>query len=148
MALAAAHSLLTQQKWEEVAIGDIAAAALSPHALCGTRILIDGPHVLLSPKACVTLAMTLHELATNAVKYGALSAPGGRLDVRWTSDEGRLRLIWLERDGPPCEQPSRESFGTRMLRRALASELGGTARLAFEPEGFRFEVEAPMPRRA
>jgi two-component sensor histidine kinase len=144
-ALATAHAMLTRQNWEQVSLGEVVAAALNPHALCGKRILIDGPPVMLSPTACVTLAMTLHELATNAIKYGAMSVPGGCVDVSWSCDDGRLGLTWREREGPPCEPPAREGFGTRMLKRALASELGGKASLHFDPEGLTFEFEAPLP---
>jgi two-component sensor histidine kinase len=145
MALSAAHNMLTRENWDEVSIEDVASAALGPHAACGTRIVIDGPDVVLGPKACVTLAMTFHELATNAVKYGALSAPGGRIGVAWSCEAGRLRLTWRERDGPACRPPDREGFGTRMLQRALASELGGTASLSFDPEGLSFAFEALAP---
>jgi two-component sensor histidine kinase len=145
MALAAAHDMLTRENWAAVSIGDVASAALSPHALCGSRIVIEGPPIVLGPKACVTLAMTFHELTTNAVKYGALSAPGGRIDVSWACDPDQLRLAWRERDGPPCAPAVHEGFGTRMLRRALASELGGAATLSFEREGFEFELTAPSP---
>jgi two-component sensor histidine kinase len=146
MALATAHDMLTRRNWEAVSLGDVALASLQPHALCGRRLQIDGPTVLLDPKACVTLAMTFHELATNAVKYGALSVPDGEIDVRWTSDCDRLHLRWTERDGPPCNPPERDGFGLRMLKRALASELGGTARVAFETEGLIFDFDAPLPR--
>jgi two-component sensor histidine kinase len=144
MALSTAHNMLTRENWDAVSIEEVATAALGPHAVCGTRIVIDGPKVVLGPKACVTLAMTFHELATNAVKYGALSQPGGRVEVSWTCDAGRLHLYWRERDGPPCTPPDREGFGARMLKRALAAELGGTARLSFEPEGLVFEFDAPQ----
>ena len=91
------------------------------------------------------MALGLHELATNAVKYGALSVPGGSVDLSWSTDGGRLRLVWIERDGPKVAAPAASGFGTRLLERALALELRGTVRLEYPPEGARCEIEAPLP---
>ena len=87
--------------------------------------------------------MTLHELATNSMKYGALSLPDGFVRVTWSVDDGRFRFRWKDCGGPPVDKPGKPGFGSRMLTRALASELGGKASLDFEPDGVRYEVEAP-----
>ncbi|HEX8222818.1 MAG TPA: PAS domain S-box protein [Allosphingosinicella sp.] len=141
-ALAAAHDLLTRKNWEGAELGDLVVAVVA--AQCGERVAIDGPPVQLAPKLAVTLALALHELCTNAVKYGALSAPGGRIAVAWTGEAGRLALSWRESGGPRVEPPRRRGFGTRMIERALAAESGGSARLDFHPEGLVCEIEADL----
>jgi two-component sensor histidine kinase len=88
--------------------------------------------------------MAIHELGTNAVKYGALSQSGGGVSVRWSSEGGRLALEWREFGGPPVAPPERKGFGTRLLERALAAELGGKVQVSFEPEGVVCLVEAPL----
>ena len=98
------------------------------------------------------MTMGLHELATNARKYGSLSAPGGRLSVTWSIAEGdgerRLALTWLERGGPPVAPPTRTGFGTRLLRRALAIDLDGKVALDFDPQGLRCTIEFPLGERS
>ena len=113
------------------------------------RIRIEGtPEVCLTAKATQTLAMALHELATNAAKYGALSAAEGRVRFSWQieqPDEGRrVRLRWEEYGGPPVTAPQSAGFGTQLIRRAFGFELDGTADLAFEPEGLRLEASFPL----
>ena len=94
----------------------------------------------------VNLAMALHELATNAAKYGALSTRGGHVDLSWTvtHSEPVLHMKWRETDGPSVKQPEREGFGTRMIRRVLASELGGNVSLDFKPDGLECTITAPL----
>ena len=109
-----------------------------------------GPDIRLSPKTALAIAMALHELSTNALKYGALSIPGGCVDLSWAvCGEGaapRFFMEWRERDGPPVTPPKRAGFGTRLIERGLASELGGNVRLAYEPGGLVCTIEAPLPR--
>jgi two-component sensor histidine kinase len=142
-ALASAHAILTRENWDTVNLTDLIADSLDVHNDTGTRIAIDGPEIPVSPKTAITLAMTLHELATNSMKYGALSVPDGYVRVRWRSEDGEFVLEWKECDGPATSEPRRKGFGTRMLTRALASELGGRARLDFEPDGLRYLIAAP-----
>jgi two-component sensor histidine kinase len=95
----------------------------------------------------LAIAMALQELATNAVKYGALSNDSGRVRIQWSVAEGeppRLRLVWSEEGGPPVEVPTRRGFGTRLIERSLAHELGGRADLRFEPKGLICLVDAPL----
>ena len=146
-ALASAHNLLTAANWESALIADVARAALAP--FCPPdRCDFDGPPLPVSPQTAVGLALALHELATNAVKYGALSTPSGRLSVRWTVLHEQLELIWTERGGPPVTPPERRGFGTRMIERTLASEFGGEVELDFAPEGVTCTMVAPLPKTA
>jgi PAS domain S-box-containing protein len=141
-ALAAAHDVLTRRNWEAGPIGHIIAEAVAPHH--DGRVTAEGPAVDLDPKSAVAVGLAMHELATNAVKYGALSCPAGRVDVRWTADEGKLRLTWRERGGPRVAEPTQRGFGARLLKQGLAEELRGSVRLSFPPEGLVCDVEAML----
>ena len=143
-ALAEAHNLLTRSKSDSTSIADVVASALAP--FCSReRREIGGPNVQISPKTAVSLALALHELATNAAKYGALSKPQGRVSVDWTVTANMLELIWQEHGGPPVAAPDHRGFGTRMIERTLAAEFGGKVELEFRPEGVRCTVVAPRP---
>ena len=146
-ALASAHNLLTQRNWDDASIEDVAVAALAPFCPAGRRT-IAGPNVNVPPQTAVSLVLALHELATNAVKYGALSNDHGRVFVRWTISGETLELIWSEEGGPKVVPPATRGFGTRMIERTLAAEFGGTVTLQFAPEGVRCTVVAPLPRAA
>jgi PAS domain S-box-containing protein len=149
-ALAAAHSILTRAKWDSAKVKDVAGVVLRP--LVGNeqeRIRLSGGDESVPPQLAVSVAMALHELGTNAVKYGALSDPHGRVDVEWSiaeHSEPRLHLRWREHDGPPVMKPEHEGFGTRMLKRILASELSGTVKLDFSPDGLDCSIDAPVRR--
>lgn len=146
-ALAEAHNLLTRGNWESTSIEDVVVSALAP--FCSEdRRAIDGPNVQIAPKTAVSLALALHELATNAAKYGALSNEKGRISVGWTVMGEELQLTWQEAGGPPVVPPDRRGFGTRMIERTLAAEFGGRAELEFRPEGVRCTVTARMPAAA
>jgi two-component sensor histidine kinase len=141
-ALAQTHNLLTDQNWDHVSLRELVRTCLTPGDE-PSRFSVEGPDMPVSPKSAVTLAMTLHELATNSMKYGALSKPEGRVQLRWSRDDSHFRFAWTDCDGPPVVPPSRRGFGSRMLERALAAELGGKARIRYEPTGLVYEVEAP-----
>ncbi|TFI56673.1 PAS domain S-box protein [Sphingomonas parva] len=141
-ALSAAHNLLTRESWEAASIGQVVADAAAP--LAAGRISTAGPELRLSPKTAVALALAVHELCTNAAKYGALQVPEGRVDVDWSVDGDRLFFRWRERGGPPVEPPARRGFGTRMIERALAAEFGGTATIDFAPGGVICTLEAEL----
>lgn len=134
-ALAAAHNLLMKQSWESTPIASVIRAALEPFDAGAGRFSARGPEVLLSPSATVTLTLGLHELATNAAKYGALSNASGAIDVDWCLADGEFELVWRERGGPSVEPPAHKGFGTRLLQRAVAQDLGGTVDLHFDPDG-------------
>jgi|GEM_PF-320429 len=142
--LAAAHDLLTRESWEGATLGDIVSQALGLYNGREARISWDGPPVRLDPKAAVSLVMALHELCTNATKYGALSIPEGRVELRWRVSGDRLAIEWRERGGPPVEAPARRGFGLRMIERALAADLSGTARIEFAEEGLLCRIETSL----
>lgn len=143
-ALAAAHDVLTRQNWESASIARIIDQATAPHH--SGQLCAAGPDVELPPKTAVALGLAMHELATNAVKHGALSQPGGTVTVRWSAEGRRLALSWTETGGPePAPVPARRGFGMRMLEQGLAEELCGTVTLDFRPQGLVCEVDAMLP---
>jgi len=142
-ALSAAHNLLTRENWETASIREVIEAAVAPYRGDG-RVAIDGPDMRVPPRTAVSLALAIHELGTNAAKYGALSGSAGTVSVRWQAEDGRLGLIWRESGGPPVASPTTRGFGTRMIERALAAELGGEATIEFRPEGLVCSVGAPL----
>jgi PAS domain S-box-containing protein len=147
VALSNAHNVLTRESWEGAPLSEIVAQAILPFVQKDApRIHSNGPDVRCSTKSALALAMALHELATNAVKYGSLSSPEGHVRVGWTVDraEGRFDLVWHEQDGPPVAQPTRQGFGSRLVGRSLAGELGGEVRLDFRPDGLRCTISAPL----
>jgi PAS domain S-box-containing protein len=147
--LAAAHDLLTRESWEGATLGDIVSQALGLYNGKEARISWEGPPVRLDPKAAVSLVMALHELCTNATKYGALSSPEGRVALRWQVSGDELAIEWRERGGPPvAAPPARRGFGLRMIERALAADLSGAARLEFEPEGLVCRIETSLAEAA
>jgi PAS domain S-box-containing protein len=146
-ALAAAHTILTQESWDAAELGQIAGAVLEPHSQADhAQIRISGDNVRVPPQMAVNLAMALHELATNAAKYGALSKRGGHVDLSWTvtHSEPVLHIKWRESGGPPVSEPERKGFGTRMMQRVLASELGGKVKLDFKRDGLECAIDAPL----
>jgi two-component sensor histidine kinase len=127
----------------------VAREVLGVHNGGTPKIMVEGPAVRLPPKAAVTIAMALHELCTNAMKYGSLSTDGGRVSLRWSlgdSSQPRFTLVWRETGGPPTRPPVRRGFGSQMIERALALELHGTAKLDFRPDGLVCEIDAPAPQ--
>ena len=145
MALARANDLLTGENWEGASLSDIVAGVSVAHA--GNqpdRFTAKGPVVRLSPKAALSLSMAMHELATNAVKYGALSQDAGHVDVSWSLNDGRMRIEWRESGGPPVRLPEKRGFGSRLVERGLAGEMGGTAQIDFEPDGIVCVIDAPI----
>lgn len=147
-ALSGAHMLLSESKWEGAELGRLAAQELAPYRSGDARVEIDGPLVLLEPTAAQAVAMALHELATNAAKYGALSAPGGRVELTWSLGATELALRWCERGGPPVRAPTRRGLGTTVIERSIRDQLGGEARLDWRAEGLACEMTIPVDGRA
>lgn len=144
-ALAVAHNLLTREHWEKAALQTVATEALQARGLNRGRIRLAGPLVVLQPKQAVTIAMALHELCTNAVKYGALSNQTGTVTLSWDIECGspsRLSMLWREAGGPPVEPPGRRGFGSRLIERALAYELDGEVNLDYRSDGVVCEIIA------
>lgn len=144
-ALSSAHDLLTRDQWEGAMLASLVDGATRPIAGSSTRIDAAGPALTVPPKVAISLTMALHELTTNAVKYGALSTPEGRVVIRWSRVEERFTLVWHEQDGPPVTAPKRRGFGLKMIERALASDLGGRVTITFDQEGLRCAIDAPLP---
>ncbi|THD54139.1 MAG: PAS domain S-box protein [Phenylobacterium sp.] len=144
-ALGRAHQLLSEARWEGADLRRLVEEELLAFSLGeAARVTIEGPDVALSPAAAQALAMALHELATNAAKYGSLSKPEGRVAVSWTRGRGGpLNLRWAESGGPEVATPSRRGLGTVMLTRALAGPLGGTTHLDWRPQGLVCDLELP-----
>ncbi len=147
-ALAAAHSLLTAVNWEVAALRVLVEEALQPYASSDrSNVQISGDEVVLRPNAALTFSLVLHELATNAAKYGALVKPGGVVAVAWRvrSNGGReLQLHWAETGGPPVQPPVRRGFGVELIERSVAHELGGQAVLDYRVEGLTCEITVPL----
>ncbi len=145
--LAKAHDILTRESWSGAPLAEVVADTINPHG--ENRFRVDGPHLQLAPSAALAIAMALQELSTNAAKYGALSSDAGQVDIVWRldGDDRRLNLTWTESDGPPVEPPKRKGFGSRLIERALAQELGGKVRVAYEPSGVVCTIDAPVPQR-
>jgi two-component sensor histidine kinase len=149
LGVARAHDLLTKRHWENAPLGSLAAEVLAP--LTGAaqpRVAIDGPSFDLSPRAALSLTMALSELATNAVKYGALSSEKGTLSLQWhlrqESDSTTLNLEWQELGGPPVSPPTRRGFGLRLMERCIEADLRGVFDLVFEPSGVRCRMTIPV----
>jgi PAS domain S-box-containing protein len=151
MALSQAHNVLTRQSWEYAELADIVAAALAPlrHS-DGLRVAVSGAKVRLQPNVALSFAMAIHELATNAARYGALSNATGRVAVDWQvraagGTPSQLTFRWAESGGPPVRPPDQRGFGSRLLQRGLARELGAAVRLDYRPEGVVCTIQAPLP---
>jgi two-component sensor histidine kinase len=140
-ALANVHSLFVDTRWSGAELSTIATRELAPYSERGkTRARIDGPQVLLEPNVAQAIAVILHELATNAAKYGALSAANGQVDLKWSHEaDGRLHLRWTEVGGPAVEKPTRKGFGGRVIEQMI-TQLKGKTRLDWRAEGLACEI--------
>jgi PAS domain S-box-containing protein len=150
IALSKAHDVLTQESWEAAGLHQIVAEAMEPFRAQGeNRIKVVGPQVRLPPSMALAVAMALQELATNAVKYGALSNETGKVEIRWsldrTSGPAHLHLRWEESGGPPVRSPNRRGFGTRLIERSLAGDLHGEAKIEFASTGLVCTITALVP---
>lgn len=143
VALSLAHNLLTRLNWEHASLAEIVRVVLNVTEDGSGRIRVSGPTVLLPPKEALAITMALHELCTNAMKYGALSNNTGQVDVEWSAGS-RLRLAWRESGGPRVAPPRRRGFGSRLLQRSLAADLDGEVQVDFEPTGIVCRIDAPL----
>jgi len=148
-ALARAQDILTRTSWTAADVSDVIRSAIP--AGFGLRVDVVGLPIRLPAKTALALALAMHELGTNAVKYGALSNDTGRISVRWSLDGGDAKdafsLRWIESGGPAVSPPDRRGFGTRIITNALAAEFRGDAEIDYLPEGARFTLKAPYPFR-
>ena len=151
-ALSRSHDLLTRENWQGAGLVDLVNAVLEPFGVANgraERFLITSENIRLTPRATLALGITLHELATNAVKYGAFSNEVGTVLLAWTIEpagEGkRLIIRWREQDGPPVVPPSHRGFGSQVIERGLPHELEGTVRLEYPVEGVVCTIDVPAP---
>jgi two-component system, chemotaxis family, CheB/CheR fusion protein len=148
-ALSAAHNLLTQSEWKGAMLEDVVRLEVASRTGAPQRLKVSGPPVLLRPNTAMALHMVIHELGTNAVKYGALSAPAGALEVVWRltgagEPGGEALLIeWTERGGPPVSGPGPAGFGARLLQHTITQQLNGEVDLTWRPEGLRCRIRIP-----
>lgn len=147
-ALAGAHSILTATQWESMPLQDVAAEAIRMCGIARRRVRIAGPDLTLAPRPAIAIALALHELCTNALKYGALSNDDGVVDVEWRVESETLHIRWSESGGPAVSPPAQRGFGSAMIERLLAQDIEGDVQMAFEPEGLVCTIEAPLAQRA
>ena len=146
MALARVHDVLTRESWDSAELRTIVHQAISPfESVDLQRFVLTGPSIKLPPRQVLPLSMAIHELLTNALKYGALSAPFGRVSISWdlAADGNEVRLRWDEHGGPPVVPPTARGFGTRLIERGLAQELGGSVAIEFDPSGVTCAIAFP-----
>jgi two-component sensor histidine kinase len=143
-ALSANQELLIRDEWKGVETEDLVRAQLAPFAdLIGTRIAAQGPKLRLKAAGAQAIGLALHELATNAGKYGALSTDTGRVDVCWATDGDIFTMSWVERGGPPVSAPKRQGFGTIVMEAMVESSVDGTVDLDYAPSGLTWRLTCP-----
>ena len=152
-ALSRSHDLLGREKWDGAGLADLAREALAPFSVSAgqaERITISGENIRLSPKAALALGIAFHELATNALKYGAFSNEVGTVSIKWSlenkAEDRWLCLHWREKGGPMVKPPTRKGFGSRVIEQGLAHELDGKIKLDYLPEGIVCTIDVPAPR--
>jgi PAS domain S-box-containing protein len=146
-ALARAHMLLSECRWEGADLRRLLSEELDPYRTGDVeRIVLGGPDVLLEPRHAQTIALAIHELATNAAKYGSLTAASGKVTLIWTLDSGDLKLDWLEAEGPTVQVPTTQGYGTRVIKGSI-EQLGGLALFDWRREGVRCTLTMPLSSR-
>jgi PAS domain S-box-containing protein len=149
IALSHAHDVLVEQNWAGADLLAIVRQAVAPHDPTSAAVTMDGPEVRLSPSQAVSMSLVIHELGTNAVKYGALSTPRGLVNLSWNISQNglgarSLTFLWQEAGGPAVHPPATHGFGSRMITRAMAENASGEARLEFPAEGVRCVIVMPL----
>jgi two-component sensor histidine kinase len=153
-ALSDAHLLLLGHGHDDADLADVVTLAIEPYASSAdpARFMVEGPSLRLPGRLALTFALLLHELATNAAKYGALSTEAGRVAIRWNVERAdgyaRIRFSWTERDGPPVAPPTTRGFGTKLIERSLSRESNASVTLRFEPAGVVCEMQCDLAEAA
>jgi PAS domain S-box-containing protein len=147
-ALSNAHKLLAGSRWEGADLTRLVDEEFAPYGTGDVeKVFASGPAILLPPATAQTIALALHELATNAAKYGALSTEQGHVELSWYTEPGRLQFVWTEVDGPKVTIPSRRGYGTRVLKGGIESQLGGRVNFDWHPEGLRCCFSVPYDKK-
>lgn len=145
VALAHANDVLTKAGWTAAPVEDVVTGATIPHCAGPERFTLSGPAIEIAARAALAMTLALHELCTNASKYGALSVEGGHVTIEWEIDaEANFQLRWRERGGPAVAVPTRKGFGTRLLERSLGAQLGGSVNIDYAPEGVTCLFQVPL----
>ncbi|XAZ26307.1 sensor histidine kinase (plasmid) [Sinorhizobium sp. B11] len=144
-ALAATHNVLADRSWSSILLTEILAAELAPYVSdLGAKLKISGEDVEILPRAAIAFGLVIHELATNAVKYGALSNDHGRIEIVVRREAAFIEVCWTEIGGPPVTPPTRKGFGDTVINRSLQYSPNGGAKLDFYPEGLRCAIRVPV----
>lgn len=146
-ALGMAQAILIESEARVATMAEVVTSALAPHGAhgaIGDRITVAGPEIALEGRRAHALTLALHELATNAAKYGALSVERGMVDIEWLIEDGNLDFVWRESEGPPCVSPERTGFGSFLITRNLGIAFGGAVELNFHSTGLVCRLRAPV----
>jgi two-component sensor histidine kinase len=150
-ALANAHDILNKTRWTSASIREVVDNTIAAFPV--ERISVTGPALPINPKMALTLSLAVNELATNALKYGALNASDGTVEIQWSlepseEDDGKPRLIWRwrEQGGPPVSPPTRRGFGRFLIERVFGTDFGGTVKIDYNPDGIECVLNAPAPQ--
>ena len=143
-----AHDLLTAANWATAPLQDVITTALSPYGTGESRITVSGPPLTVKSRQALGLSLAIHELATNALKYGALSVTSGRVSITWTCEnhmgEPKFVFVWREFGGPPVSEPARVGFGSRLISRVLEDDFGGSVEVSYGSTGLICCLTAPL----
>jgi two-component sensor histidine kinase/ActR/RegA family two-component response regulator len=143
-ALSRAHGLLSNSRWQGASLGNLVEEEVAPYRTSvANRIITEGPEILLHPGSAQTLALALHELATNAAKYGSLSDGAGQVRIQWETQKGTLQLKWIEANGPTVTAPQEGGFGTKLIEASISGQLGGSAIFDWQPSGLQCTLTVP-----
>ena len=142
ISLSSTHNILTRASWEQANLRDLLRQELAPHA--AEAVSLEGDDIHLGSRHTLALGMIFHELATNAVKYGALSTAAGHVKVSWRVEADRLVITWRETGGPPVAVPTRRGFGSTLIERLAGGDLEGRAELAYGKAGLTCVIDMPM----
>lgn len=145
-AMSKAHDMLLDESRMATSLLTIIRGAIGQHDRGAGSFEIDTVDFEVQPSVVVPLTLALNELCTNAIKYGALSSPSGRIRISWSLGPDTIRLLWIEQGGPLVEPLSRNGFGTRLIEQALPRQLGGSGHITFAPRGVEFELIVPLAR--
>jgi two-component sensor histidine kinase len=144
VSLSRAHDILTRKNWAAAPISAIIDSAISMHGIDPHQFRAQGPDLKIQARGAVGLSMAIHELCTNAIKYGALSVSGGRIDIDWTAQEGQFEIAWKESGGPRVTPPTRKGFGSRLITATLVGGSEGGSTVEYLPDGVRWTARSSL----